>query len=370
MVCVYLGVCGGCSILEECSLESKVDYAKQLLGISQCDIVSLRQDSFRARCELGIFFKDDKINYAMRKGKQFVCIENCCNLLESLQKFLPVLKKKLNQEFFKDFRQKLFAIEVLSTQNDEILLTLIYHKKLDETWLENAKELKKFLQEFRVEIIGRSKGVKLIVEKDYVVEKLEIDGKKYYYRYDEGAFTQPNPKVNEKMIEWVLQNISQSKGDLLEMYCGCGNFTIPLSQKFRKVLATEISKVSIRAVKFACQRNGCNNITFVRLSGQECIEAIEGIRKFNRLEQINLEEYDFSMILVDPPRGGLGEEVCRFLQNFSSILYISCNPLSLAKDLEILNQTHRVVKAAFFDQFPHTSHLETGILLQKVDSNS
>ncbi|MDY4426058.1 MAG: tRNA (uridine(54)-C5)-methyltransferase TrmA, partial [Helicobacter sp.] len=73
---------------------------------------------------------------------------------------------------------------------------------------------------------------------------------------------------------------------------------------------------------------------------------------------------------VDPPRAGLGEDVCQFLQDFPSILYISCNPLSLAKDLEILNQTHRVVKVAFFDQFPHTPHLETGILLQKNDIDS
>ncbi|RAX53399.1 tRNA (uridine(54)-C5)-methyltransferase TrmA [Helicobacter sp. 11-8110] len=370
MFCEYLGVCGGCSILEECGLEAKVAYAKQLLGINKCDVISLKQDSFRARCELGIFHKDDSISYVMRKDRQFVCIENCCNLLETLQKFLPTLKEKLNQENFRDFRQKLFAIEVLSTQNNEILLTLIYHRKLDEFWLEKAKALKKSLQNFQVEIMGRSKGVKLIVDKDYVVETLEIFDKKYFYRYDEGVFTQPNPKINEKMIEWVLQSIPSSSGDLLEMYCGCGNFTIPLSQKFKKVLATEISKVSIRAAKFACEQNGSDNIAFVRLSGQECIEAIKGLRKFERLRQINLETYCFSMVLVDPPRAGLGEEVCQFLQDFPSILYISCNPLSLAKDLEILNQTHRVVKVAFFDQFPHTLHLETGILLQKNDIDS
>lgn len=367
MACEYLGICGGCSVLEECSLESKVASAKQLLGVSECDVFSLSQDSFRARCELGIFHKYDRISYSMRSGRQFVCIENCPNLLKPLQEFLAVFKGELNQDFFRDFRQRLFALEVLSAQDGAILLTLIYHKKLDDSWLQGARELKRILERsgFKLEMIGRSRGIRLVVEKDYVVERLEVLGKSYFYRYDEGAFTQPNPKINEKMIEWALQSMPQSEGDLLEMYCGCGNFTIPLSQKFQKVLATEISKTSIRAAKFACEQNGRENIAFVRLSGEECIEAIEGVREFRRLEGISLDSYQFKAALIDPPRAGLGAEVCRFLQRFHTLLYISCNPVSLARDLEILGQTHTIIKVAFFDQFPHTPHLESGVLLQK-----
>ncbi len=367
MACEYLGSCGGCSVLEECSLESKVASVKQLLGVSECDIFSLEQDSFRARCELGVFHKDDKISFVMRNGRQFVCVENCPNLIKPLQKLLAAFKRELNRDFFKSFKQKLFALEVLGTQDNAILLTLIYHKKIDDSWLEVARELKRILKKdgFEVEIIGRSRGVKLVVAKDYVVERLEVLGKSYQYRYDEGVFTQPNPKMNEKMIEWALQNMLQSEGDLLEMYCGCGNFTIPLSQKFQKVLATEISKTSIKAAKFACEQNRRENITFVRLSGKECIEAIGGMREFRRLEGINLDSYHFTTALIDPPRAGLGVEVCYFLQRFCILLYISCNPISLAKDLEILGQTHEIIKVAFFDQFPHTPHLESGILLQK-----
>ena len=367
MNCENIGICGGCSALEEYSLESKIARASAMLGFQNFEVFGSQEVSFRARCELGIYHKENKIIYTMRKGRQFVPIQNCPILVDNLQAFLQVLKEVLNDDFFGDFREKLFAIEALSTQVDTILLTLIYHKKLNDKWLEIARIFKEVLEKrgIKLEVVGRSRGIKIAVDKDFVIEELKVGKKGYFYRYDEGAFSQPNPKVNEKMLKWAMDSLKRSDEDLLEMYCGCGNFTIPFSEKFRKVLATEISKTSIRAAQFACEKNQRNNIKFVRLNAQECIEALEGVREFRRLEGIRLQDYRFSSVFVDPPRAGLGEEVSRFLQRFQNILYISCNPSTLAKDLEILKQTHKISKVAFFDQFPHTPHLESGVLLHK-----
>lgn len=363
--CVYLGACGGCC---EITLESKIHAASALLGVMDFQVFKSVESGFRSRAELGIYHQDNRVFYTMRgRREHFVRIENCQNLALNIQKTLPILLELLNLEEFCIFRERLFSLEILANQNNALLLTLIYHRKLEQSWLLMARVLRGKLKErlgLHFEIIGRSRGVKWVLEKDYLIEELDILGKKFSYRYNEGAFSQPNTLINIAMITWVLEHAKMG-GDLLEMYCGCGNFTIPLSQHFRKVLATEVSNTSIQAAKFACSKGNIENIFFARLSGEECIEAICGVRKFRRLKDIPLDTFCFSSVVVDPPRSGLGREVCMFLQRFWQILYISCNPTTLAKDLEILKQTHRIKHLAFFDQFPHTKHLESGVILEK-----
>ncbi|MDE5591812.1 MAG: tRNA (uridine(54)-C5)-methyltransferase TrmA, partial [Helicobacter sp.] len=304
--------------------------------------------------------------YSMRNGRERVLIQECSILHPKIQEILKEMLFVFRNEGFGEFISKLFAIEVLYVQTSEALITFIYHKKLQESWLVFARRLQQILEDkllVKMQLIGRSKGVKLVLDRDYVVECLTVCAKQYWYCYYEGIFTQPNPKMNEKMIEWVLNQVEESESDLLELYCGCGNFTIPLAQKFRKVLATEVSKTSIKALKWACSRNEVLNVESVRLSGEECMKAINGERSFRRLQNIALEEYVFKTIFVDPPRSGLGEEICNFLQTFEQIFYISCNPITLARDLQIIQQTHKIISLAFFDQFPHTKHLESGIFL-------
>ena len=98
-----------------------------------------------------------------------------------------------------------------------------------------------------VSIIGRSKGKREVIGQDYVVEQLEVGGRTFSYRQPEGAFTQPNGTVNQKMLNWAYEALGDRTDDLLELYCGNGNFTLPLATRVRKVLATEISKTSVNA---------------------------------------------------------------------------------------------------------------------------
>jgi tRNA (uracil-5-)-methyltransferase len=168
------------------------------------------------------------------------------------------------------------------------------------------------------------------------------------------------------MIEWAVKQAKKvGYGDFLEAYCGLGNFTLPLSHYFDKVLATEISKNSIHAALENCALNDITNITFARLSAEEMTEALNGVREFNRLREIDLKSYDFSTVLVDPPRAGLDEASIGLISKIEHIIYISCNPETLARDLETLTLTHEVVEAALYDQFPHTEHVESGVFLQK-----
>ena len=158
---------------------------------------------------------------------------------------------------------------------------------------------------------------------------------------------------------------SSGPRDLLELYCGHGNFTIPLAAKFNRVLASEISKSSIANARINCELNGVCNAQFIRLSADELMSAFARRREFERLKGIDIFSYDFSHVLIDPPRAGLEPSVIDFIKNFQNLIYISCNPQTLFENLRSLCATHEVRRFAIFDQFAHTEHIECGVLLRR-----
>jgi tRNA (uracil-5-)-methyltransferase len=167
------------------------------------------------------------------------------------------------------------------------------------------------------------------------------------------------------MLEWALDVTQNCKGDLLELYCGAGNFSLPLAQNFNQVLATEISKSSVAAAQCNISLNEINNVTILRMSSEEFVQALNNERTFRRLEGVNLHDYDCQTVLVDPPRSGLDDDTLRMVQGYANIVYISCNPDTLKDNLAVLQGTHDIVRFALFDQFPYTHHVESGVYLQK-----
>lgn len=263
--------------------------------------------------------------------------------------------------------RKLFQIDYLSTLSGQIAVSLLYHKPLTEAWTEQAKQLKQRLaaRGFQLELIGRATKQKIALDRDYVEEQLTVDGKTYYYRQVENSFTQPNGQMNIKMLEWARRCTVDSTGDLLELYCGNGNFSIALAENFRKVLATEIAGASVQSAQHNIEKNGVNNLKIVRLSAEEFTQAMRGEREFYRLRGINLNDYECNTIFVDPPRAGLDQATLDLVQGYERILYISCNPHTLVENLQQLCQTHRIERCALFDQFPYTDHIESGVWLIK-----
>lgn len=261
--------------------------------------------------------------------------------------------------------RKLFQVDYLSTLSGEIAVSMLYHKKLTEEWVEQAKALKNRLieQGFKVQLIGRATKQKIVLDCDYVEEILPVDGKQFIYRQVENSFTQPNAKMNIQMLEWARACTKDSEGDLLELYCGNGNFSIALAENFRKVLATEISKSSVESAQYNIAQNQIENLQIIRMSAEEFTQAMNGVREFYRLKGISLSDYQCNTIFVDPPRAGLDQATLDMVQGYERILYISCNPHTLADNLKQLCQTHRIERAALFDQFPYTHHIESGVWL-------
>lgn len=372
MDCNYFGICGSCTLggqpYEE-QLNKKIALEKKRFENfwdKQIDIIKSSDGAFRNRAEFRIWRTFDQndnatYSYAMNdRDKKPLPINSCSIVSQSIATLMPKLLDQIqNNEIL---NQKLFSCEFLSSTTNDILVTLIYHKKLDEIWVNEAKELEKQLH---IKIIGRSRKQKIIISDDTINEELNIQHSTFKIKYKEGGFTQPNQYVNKQMISWVLNN-SEAKDDLCELYCGGGNFTIPLSKKFNKVLATEISKTSIKSAKINCELNNISNIEFIRMSSQEFVEAKNKVRKFTRLKDIDLESYRFSTIFLDPPRAGLDETTTKLAQTFHQIIYISCNPQTLHRDLETLTKTHCIKRFAFFDQFAYSNHIESGVILKKL----
>ena len=176
------------------------------------------------------------------------------------------------------------------------------------------------------------------------------------------------------MITWAMDQTQESfNSDLLELYCGGGTFTAPMSRNFRNVLATEISKASVDLAHKNFALNEIKNIKVARLSSEEFSDAYNGKKTFSRLVEgkIDLKSYDISTVLVDPPRAGIDPLTLTVMSQFSKIVYISCNPETLARDVKALSNTHNLVRVAAFDQFPYTHHLESGaVLIKKAETET
>ena len=318
---------------------------------------------YRLRVEFHIRHEGEALHYVMfepgRSGTP-VLVEDFPVAARPICELMPRLKAALKVAPL--LRHKLFRVDFLATLSGEMLVTLVYHKPLDEAWETAARELAAGLG---VQLIGRSRGSKVVLERDWVLEAFELDGRRLQYRQIEGSFTQPNGGVNRKMLAWARRQAENLGNDLLELYCGNGNFTMALAPLFRRVLATELSKSSVEAAQFNLQANGIDNVALGRVSSEEFCAAMDGVRPFRRLQHVDLGSYRFSTLFVDPPRSGLDDRTLELARRFDHILYISCNPGTLLQNVAALAGTHRIAAAAVFDQFPYTHHLESGLLLTR-----
>ncbi len=325
---------------------------------------------YRMRAEFRIWHEGDDLYYIMfdQATKQKYRVDQFDPASTLINDMMPKLLEAI--KFIPELRNKLFQVDFLSTLSGELLVSMLYHKPIADDWVTQAKLLcEQFkAQGYQLNIIGRARKIKHVLEKDYVIEKLDVNDRQFIYQQVENSFTQPNATVAQKMLEWSLSCTENSEGDLLELYCGNGNFSLALAQNFDKVLATELAKPSVDSAQYNIAANNIDNVKIIRMSAEEFTQAMNGEREFRRLKQarVELKEYDCNTIFVDPPRSGMDDDTCKMVQGYDHILYISCNPETLKHNLETLCQTHHIKRFALFDQFPYTHHMEAGVLLERI----
>lgn len=322
-------------------------------------------EGYRMRAEFRLWHDGDALDYVMFRRDDPatpVPIERFPIACERIQQLMPGLRDALKAST--TLRRKVFQVEFLASLAGDALVTLVYHRRLEPDWEVAATRL---AADLGVSLVGRSRKQKIVIGNTFVNELLSVQGRDFRYRQYEQAFTQPNAGVNTAMLTWACERGASIGGDLLELYCGNGNFTLPLACHFDHVIATELSKTSVRAARENLAANDIDNVQIIRLSAEEVTQAMQGERVFRRLAELPkpLADYDLRTIFVDPPRAGLDAQTVEMASDFPAIIYISCNPQTLADNLAVLCRSHRIEDFALFDQFPYTDHMECGVLLLK-----
>ena len=280
---------------------------------------------------------------------------------------------------------RLYQIGLHTTRSGEAAVTLVYHHTVGHsTWISEAESLQAQLSclpgvrpGHKVSIVGRSRGKKTVIGVDHVVERLTVDGTEYQYQQQLNQFSQPNGYTCQSMLEWITQVTAGSQDQtLLELYCGNGNLTLPVSKNFMRVVATELSKPSVASAVWNLEANGLagenGNITVAAMAAELFTTAMREKKPLPKLSLLHESDWDALQIrtlLVDPPRSGLDDDTRKLISEFERTVYISCNPVTLLRDIlraVVEDKSHRVTHWALFDQFPYTDHAECGVVLERV----
>ena len=309
--------------------------------------------SFRSRCE----FSYEKNHYVMHDINEKIYIKTFKDASLDIQNLMPVLLKRINEN--NEINHKLFQVNFRSNQHNKIMVTMIYHKIIDKSLINLVNQIS---DDLKVNIIIRSKNYKYETRGLYLDDTLIYKNLNIYQT--DNTFTQSNKYLVDKMIFKVIDFI-ENPDDLLELYCGIGTFTIPLSFIFNKVLATENNRNSIKCLNKSLKENNISNIHNARLSSDEVSKLCKG-KFFNRMNSKSISDFNFSHILLDPPRSGLTEDVINLASNFKNIIYVSCSAETYIRDINLI-RSHKITNIELFDQFPNKNHLEIVSVLKMIE---
>ena len=184
----------------------------------QFDVVRSEPTGFRMRAEFRVWHDGDALDYVMFRRddpKTPVPIDTFPIACGTIQQLMPRLREQLAAT--PELRRKLFQVEFLATLSGEMLVTLVYHRRLEDAWEREARELRDRLRESAptLSLIGRSRKQKRILGRNWVEEALSVDGRCFRFNQYDQAFTQPNARGHEQVIAWACRHARSRGGDLV-----------------------------------------------------------------------------------------------------------------------------------------------------------
>ena len=268
------------------------------------------------------------------------------------------------------------AAHFLSTTAGHVSVQLIYSSPTQQqaAWLSAAGGLRQAAMRDAPEVCElslarRSRRQKLLVGREEVRERLVLaDGRALLYEQVADSFSNPNAAINTLVLDHlcsISRSIVASPGAhrLLELFCGCGNHTVALAPLFEGTVGVEVSRALVAAARKNLLLNGCSEVASVLLG--DAGKFTRGVRR--REGFFGAGGGRFDCLLVDPPRAGLDALTRACVPLFDHVLYVSCDPASLARDLAsaALTATHEVASVRCFDAFCYTPHIETVVHLRR-----
>ena len=359
--CQYFGYCGGCS-LQHMKSDAQLAHKQNILleqfihlGHVKPEIVlpPLEGPNFayrhKARLAVKYVIKKEKVLVGFReKRSSYVADIRECKVLhpDVGLKFMAI--QQLIESL--SIHNKIPQIEAAVSDNGTALVLRHLTDFTDEDIVklnvfENEHQLKLYLQPGGYDTVERLNKSDL----DELFYKLDDYDITIYFKPVD--FTQINVEVNKKMLSLAIELLEPKKDEnILDLFCGVGNFTLPLARKAKSVTGIEGDKGLVKQAKKNAIKNDINNVEFFMADLAELDKSNEFIKG------------GFDKILLDPARAG-AKEVIEALntKNVKRIVYVSCNPATLARDAGILvnERGFKLTQAGVMDMFPHTTHVES-----------
>ncbi len=316
--CKSFNECGGCSFLHLSFFEEKkkkIDFINKLFNTDIKKILTNNEYNYRNKATFHV--KDGKVGYYSESTNDLVEFDNCLLLDGRINEVYSILKN-IN----------LSGISEVVVRTSKSSVMVIFKGEIEEFDYEDL------VNSIKIDSIYLNN--KLIYGSAYIIEEL---GSIKYSIYP-NAFFQVNTE-NMKIMYDKVKKYAGSGDKLLDLYCGTGTIGIYLKDNFREVTGIEVNK---EAILNANINRGLNNLTGINFI---CGDA--SIAKNN----------NYDVIVVDPPRSGLSKKVIDFLNksNAKTIVYVSCNPKTLKRDLDLLDK-YNMTKLECINMFNKTKHCE------------
>lgn len=359
--CPHFPACGGCD-WQHMAYELQVMVKDAILReqVEAKDVMPARVEEPAAspgamgyrchatlRCSLSGAFQ---AGFYSKQSHALVPVGQCPVLNDTCNRTLRRMREFLSGHPFPG----LSAMEIHAPQ-DHALLRLGFHRPPKKSDMERLHALQQALGLQGVSaVFPGGRHTEYVLGAEFCSYEVHAAGRALRLRSGFGAFIQANMAVNRSLVLHVCDALSGSE-DLLDLYSGSGNFSIPLSLCAARVMAVEHDDLLVKAGTAAARDNGRENLRFVREAAFTAVRRLAG------------QGRRFDAVVLDPPREGAREILSGILRlGPRKIAYISCNPSTLARDLALLAAGgYRVASLKLFDMFPQTFHIESVAVLEK-----
>ncbi|MDY7561470.1 23S rRNA (uracil(1939)-C(5))-methyltransferase RlmD [Pseudomonas sp. CCC3.2] len=358
--CVHFGRCGGCSV-QHISHDEQLALKQRMLAEQLTRVAGVEPDewalpltgpefAYRRRARVAVRWdaKTKRLDVGFRaaSSQDIVGIDECPVLVHALQPIMAQLPAMLRQ-FSKP--QVLGHVELFSGSSTAVLLR--HTAPLAEA---DLALLHRFCAAHQSQLWLHGEGAPQPVDPTqalgYRLEQWDLQ-----LAYRPGDFIQVNAAVNAAMIAQAMEWLAPKADErILDLFCGLGNFALPLAKQARQVVAVEGVATMVERACANAVSNDLHNVMFVQSDlSQPLADASWAAERF-------------SAVLLDPPRDG-AFEVVRKVSTLGAqrLLYVSCNPATLARDtVELIKQGYRLKRAGILDMFPQTAHVEAMALFE------
>lgn len=364
--CLHFNVCGGCA-MQHLAPDAQIAYKQKVLlddfkhlgKVQPKEVMPpLRGPhwGYRRKARLGVKYvaKKEKVlvGFRERSSPYLAELTRCEVLHPSVGERIEALGAMIASLSVYD---KIAQIEV-AVDDTQTALAL---RNLAELSDEDKAKVKAFAIEHNIHIYLQPGGPDSLTPlwPEHIQLRYVLDNYDVSFGFKPGDFTQVNTDINRQMIDRAIEMLELTPEDrVLDLFCGLGNFTLPLARRCREVVGVEGEAKLVERARANAAENQLDNVQF------------HAADLAADLEHSPWWKQGFDKVLLDPPRSGAQETLAHIAKmKVGRIVYVSCNPSTLARDAGILvnEYGYKLVQAGVMDMFPHTAHVESIALFVK-----